>query len=268
MRRIIPKMVACVVAFSMVGTFVADYDANAETSVVEESIITSDELEMHGYQVKIVTDNEGNVDIGFRAIAKGPHIGSTITVGEKEYEIAELGTIYALDSDCSGNDDNKVLDETYMILDKETFADDGALKSYRGIKKYEGVNYTFGYIATEAGMTTIFGQDDPEHTYYVRTIIGMNELIANTIQVRNFAVATDGTLIYSERVYTTSIAEIANTLYVNGKMQSKEAHDEVFKYILNGELLERIHENNPDYPYYRTEQVEYGWSSVVPGDYK
>lgn len=264
-RKKVNMFIAYIVAFAMIGSFMPDYRVDAdEIKVSNDEVLTSEELLIEGYQIRARYDDNGEADISFRTIAVAPSIGETIEVDGKEYTVANMGTIYVLDPDCSGYSENRVLPKDYTVLDESTYTDDGSVQSYEGANHYQGKNWTYGFIATEAGyFNTTTSASGIEQTRYIRTMTKMNNLMANSIQTRAFVVATDGTIIYSDKAWTASIAKIADELYIKGMMPNAEGHDFIYDNILNSEALKNIYDENNEYPFYRTQEVEYGWSEIV-----
>lgn len=266
MKKIARNLIGCLTMFSVVTAVFGDCGVLASQKMTTEAqIVTSAELGCRGYQIKVTEKQDGVGDVGFRAICYAPNIGSTITVGQKQYTIAEIGTIYVLDPDCSGVESDRVLGRDYTILDPGSRVNDGGLIRYSGANKYNGMRYAHGFIATEEGTNVSYKDDDGiDNTNYIRTITEVNNLIANTMQVRAFAVATDGTIIYSETVSTLSVARVASIIYEKSLSQSVAEHKNIYKYILNSSLLADLYMQNNQYPYYRETEIKYDdWSPVV-----
>lgn len=257
--------VACVITLAMIGSFMPNYHLKAEElKITNDMVPVSDLISITGYQIRARYDEEGKPDISFRTIALAPSVGTTITVEGQEYTVANVGTIYVLDSDCSGKSANKVLTKDYTILDKSSYTDNKEVQYYTGANIYQGINRTYGFVATELGYTkTETTEEGMEQVFYTRTMTGLNTLMANTIHTRSFVVATDGTIIYSEKSWTTSVAGIAHQMYMKSYMPDLEGHNFLYNNILNSDLLREIYEKNNEYPFYLTKPSEYGWSLVV-----
>lgn len=268
MKKMSRRIMAYVLAFTMSVTFMQTYRVDGESiTVTEDMILKSPDISVDGYQIKENYSKIGEPDLAFRIIAKAPKVGSVITVDGKEYTVAEMGTIYVLDPDCSGEKANRKLSKAYTILDEESLTVDGEVKYYRGANEYEGQNRTFGFVATEKGFNNNYNPDDTENSYYIRTMTGMNEIMANSIQVRPFVIATDGTIIYSELAWTLSVAYIAYQVYCGRDMPTEQGHKYLYDNILNSELLAKIYAENNAYKFYMTKPIDYVWSDLVtPGE--
>lgn len=258
-------LIACAVVLAIAGGFVIHHDVKAGVlQLTNDEVLTSSRIEISGFQMKEAYSEDGGADITFRTVAEAPGVGETITVDGREYTVAHMGTIYVLDPDCSGVTANRVLSKDYTVLDEASYTDDGFIQYYKGANYYQGNNRTFGFVATEDGCLETKTSDGMEITTYVRTMTGMNKHIANSIQFRAFVVATDGTIIYSEKAWTTSIARLSYEIYSKRVMSTKEGHDYLYKNILNSTLLAKIYEADKAYPYYLNSEIDYNWSDIVP----
>lgn len=254
-------MAAYVVAITIITGFISSYNVQAEElKVTNDMVLTSSDIFVNGWQIKERYDEAGEADVSFRTVAEAPEIGATITVEDKEYIVAKMGTIYVLDTDYSGVTANRKLSKDYTILDEESLTDDGSIQYYKGANDYQGENRTYGFITSEKGF--IQGAEEGR-VRCATTITQMSKLMAYSIQMRAFVVTEDGTIIYSEKAWTTSVANIAYQLYINSMMTTEEGHNFLYTSILNSDILAKVREENSSYPYYLTSQIEYGWSPIV-----
>lgn len=218
-----------------------------------EVAITSDLITVEGFQIK--TNNTKDT-VGFRTICKSPNEGSVITASDgKTYTVESMGTIYTLDPNTNGYRKNDVLNASYTILNPTPVS--GELHSYVGASLYNDAQRTYGYVATENAIVTSWNPSDTTNTYYVRTMLGMSKytMLENSIHVRAFVVATDGTIIYSKKTACISVAEVADHLYKNSKSNNYTAHKYLYSSILN-----KVSNTNP---YYRDATLPYGWDSQL-----
>lgn len=255
MRKIIGKITAVLVAVAMITSVSEGYSLNG-VKADEETILTTSEITIVGFQMKTTpTEEEG---VTFRTIYTAPNIGSEITVNDSKYIVNNVGVVYTKDSNTSGNHEDNVLDDSYTILKPTPYVQpdvkEGNTYKYIGKKSYEGYVVTFGFLATENGA---FETKDG-YTSYVMSMTKMDAMVTNSLYVRAFIEATDeegnDAIIYSE-ANTTSVAEIAYNVYIEGKAPSAEGHKYLYDTILN-----KLPENNP---YYKNTEEEYGWSGIV-----
>lgn len=218
-----------------------------------EVAITSDSITVEGFQIK--TNNPENT-VGFRTICKAPNKGSQIVASDDvTYTVESMGTIYTLDPNTDGYRKNDVLNASYTILNPTPVSEKSY--SYVGASLYNDAQRTYGYLATENAIVTSWNPSDTTNTYYVRTMLGMSEytMLENSIHVRAFVVATDGTIIYSKKTACISVAEVADHLYKNSKSNNYTAHKYLYSSILN-----KVSNTNP---YYRDATLPYGWDSQL-----
>lgn len=225
-----------------------------------DNILTSDAVGVEGFQIR--TNDRSSV--AFRTVCKAPNKGSEIEVNGIKYKVKDIGTIYTLDPDTSGDAKNSKLDSSYTILDAgKTFEasdiEEGCSGyKYKGQKLYnnEKGSRTFGYLATEKGIFTDWNVEDTENTYYVRTLTNMENYLQNTFHVRAFVEAEDPegntVIIYGTGVADMSIPEVAAYLYKNSLASNYQGHKYLYEKILN-----KIPSTNP---YYRNTTEDYGWN--------
>ena len=229
----------------------------SDVNVRNKVYLYSDSVDVEGFQIRT---NKTENSVAYRAICKAPNVGSTITVDGSSYTVEDIGTIYTIDTDDSGDVGNSKVDgRVYTLLDP-TAVDSDVEKAkgykYVGENLYEGSNRTYGYIATDEGIISSGETTDTENTYYVRTMEGMDELKEYTLHVRAFvtAIDTDGSrvFIYGSRVADVSVAEIAYYIYVKSLSSNYSGHD----YLYNN-ILSKISSNNP---FYMSTTINYGWN--------
>lgn len=256
MKNFFEKISVVLLAFIMIVQATVNislYDIKADTTV-----LTSPDISVAGFQIK--TNQTAKEGIAFRTVCKAPDIGSFITSNGKQYTVKALGTIYTKDINTSGNSTNIVLNKSYTELNPVPFPEyaikPGYNFKYVGEKEYLNKMVTFGYIATDAGIT----EKKDGFTSYMRTMTNMTPYVTNTLIIRAFveAVDEDGNevLIYGEKASAISIAEIAYKVYMSSKAPNQEGHNYIYKYILNT--------LPPQNPYYKEKEEEYGWGGLVP----
>jgi len=223
---------------------------------IEGQTAMSGDLNVEGFQIRI--NNPSEESVAYRTVCKAPNVGDTITAGGNSYTVASVGTIYTLDpTNKTGNHANDVLNASYTHLDSDPeHIVEGEEYTYEGLQTYNSKNQTYGYVATGNAILSGWNASDTEHTYYAMTMQGMDANMANTIFVRAFVKATDGTIIYSPKTAITSVARIANDLYTNNYVSNYAAHNYLYEAILHQSILS---ENNNIY--YRDTPLEYGWNS-------
>lgn len=226
-------------------------------SVRADEVLISSDISVTGFQIKTnVSEEEG---VSFRALCKAPDKGSVIRIQGKSYTVVNFGTIYTRDLNVSGINSNNHFDKSYTELDTTPYqhSDDTEKYGFKyiGQKDYEGTIVTFGYIATDRGVT----EQEKGFTTYVRTMTNMDDSVRNTLYVRGFAEVTDEEnnhlIVYGEKASAISIAEIAYQVYGNSMAPNKEGHD----YLYN-EILHKLPETSP---FYKETPDEFGWGGIV-----
>lgn len=242
--------------------FASMKDVKADTE-----ILTSSEVGLGGFQIRMANPGD-ELNVAFRVVGKAPKKGSSISVNGKQYIVKELGTIYTLDTNITGQAKNDKLSDKYTILDMTDYISLGWDYKYRGINTYmfgkNKVSPTFGYLA-EKGIHPTWNASDTKNSYYIRTMEMMNDYVQNSIHVRTFVDAqyqengeTKTTLIYSDNIRSVSVAQIAWYFYSNSMANNKTEHDYLYNNILhNTELVSR--KNN----YYLSAPLEYGWNGTI-----
>ncbi|MFR2365310.1 MAG: CotH kinase family protein [Eubacterium sp.] len=175
-------------------------------------------VEVLGFQMN-TNKNAGGVaeyNPSFRVVSKTSNV---MTINNRLYEVKKMGTVYAIDD---GNTDIK----SNMNLD--------AVSSNANVSKYETTDR--GKLA---GYTTS-AKDNDCYTYYALTFKYTNYKYASLEQkwaFRAYAVLDmgDGTekVVYGKNIYTTNMYDIAQNLYKNQKMGTKESHDYLYDNVLN-----------------------------------
>ena len=245
---------------------VSSEDISNEVEVVtESSIIKTDKISIKGFQIKtngnryynasgeVVFDEEGAEKVAFRTICRAPAVGETITVSDKSYKVKNVGIIYTIDPNATGDETKDVFDSSYSVLNTSQIS--GAAHTYIGAKRYNGNDYTLGYLATDDGILSNKGG----YMEYVRTVRnnsyygsdGSLNVITNSFHARAFVVAEDGTIIYGNNVESMSIPEVAYYFYKNAMSSNYNGHAYLYDTILS-----RISGNK----YYLSTKVDYGWN--------
>lgn len=229
--------------------------------------VTSTDITVEGFQIR--TNDVVNQDsVAFRTVCKAPNVGTTITGSDgNTYTVANMGTIYTIDTNWTGYKKNNKLNPIYTILNETAVT--GQEYSYVGANLYDGAQRTYGYIATEAGYMSDWNTTDTANTYYVRTMTGMDAQMAYSMHVRAFVVATDGTIIYGKSTAVSSVAQIADYLYKNSMSKNYSAHKYLYDSILNSTHLavNETYGRDVNNLYYRDVRIDYGWNGIlyVPG---
>lgn len=188
------------------------------TYIPFEVKVNTGNVEVLGFQMN-TNKNPGGVaeyNPSFRVVSKTSNV---MTISNKLYEVKKMGTVYAIDD---GNTDIK----SNMNLD--------AVSSNANVSKYETTDR--GKLA---GYTTSANDNDC-YTYYALTFKYTNYKYATLEQnwaFRAYAVLDmgDGTekVVYGKNIYTTNMYDIAQNLYENQKMGTKESHDYLYDNVLN-----------------------------------
>lgn len=216
--------------------------------------ITSDSITVEGFQIK--TNNPDKNTVGFRTICKAPNVDSQIVASDgKIYTVASMGTIYTLDPNTTGYRKNDRLNASYTILNTTPVNGNEYEYTYVGANLYNEEQCTYGYLATDEGIAVGWKPSDNANTYYVRTMLDMNTRLENSIYVRAFVIAADGTFIYGKKTACISVAEVADHLYKNSKSNNYTAHKYLYSNILN-----KVSTANP---YRRDTTLPYGWDSQL-----
>ena len=245
---------------------VSSEDISNEVEVVtESSIIKTDKISIKGFQIKtngnryynasgeVVFDEEGAEKVAFRTICRAPAVGETITVSDKSYKVKNVGIIYTIDPNATGYETKDVFDSSYSVLNTSQIS--GAAHTYIGAKRYNGNDYTLGYLATDDGILS----NKDGYMEYVRTVRnnsyygsdGSLNVITNSFHARAFVVAEDGTIIYGNDVESMSIPEVAYYFYKNAMSSNYNGHAYLYDTILS-----KISGNK----YYLSTKVDYGWN--------
>lgn len=188
------------------------------TYIPFEVKVNTGNVEVLGFQMN-TNKNAGGVaeyNPSFRVVSKTSNV---MTINNRLYEVKKMGTVYAIDD---GNTDIK----SNMNLD--------AVSSNANVSKYETTDR--GKLA---GYTTS-AKDNDYYTYYALTFKYTNYKYASLEQnwaFRAYAVLDmgDGTekVVYGKNIYTTNMYDIAQNLYKNQKMGTKESHDYLYDNVLN-----------------------------------
>ena len=243
----------------VVGFYLDEESDGPETTVsVSTSVKYSSEIAVEGFQIRSnypddATAEEKN-NVAYRTMCKAPKVGNTVKANGKTYEVADVGTIYAIDTNTKDKEGTNVLDASYTLLNETPIT--GQQYTYTGLRQYGGNNVTYGYVAKGEAIISDYKAGDRDNVYYAFTMRNMNAQMANTLWVRPFVVATDGTIIYGKSTAYTSVAEIANVLYTNSMSKNVTSHDYLYNKILHNSILQQAQN-----PFYRNTQIQYGWNA-------
>lgn len=260
--KVFKQMITMLLVLAMSIAFPSAWNGKyvrAEAST--ESILTSDEIGIKGFQMK--TNNkiqygstEGDfTGAAFRTVCMSP---DTVTVNGTAYEVERRGTIYVM------NSDNASFSEDWTYLD--TSQEKTATDSYGGTYyPGENLNTTYGYIATEEGM--LENQDVNDlNRYYVRTLVftkdkfetfeAYQKCLVTPIYARAFVEAKDKDdnriLIYGTQIRKMSVASLASDIYKKSLASNYQGHKYLYDSIL--------HILPSDSLYYQEEELTYGWN--------
>lgn len=261
--NVFKQMITMILVLAMSIAFPSAWDGKyAKVEASTESILTSDEVGMKGFQIK--TNNkiqygstEGDfTGAAFRTVCMSP---DTVKANGQVYKVERRGTIYVMKGDNSSSFSE---DWTYLDTSQEKNATDSYGGTYYPGKKS---NTTYGYIATEEGM--LENQDvDDSNRYYVRTLVftrdkfesdtAYRQCLVTPIYARAFVEATDDNgdkiLIYGTQIRKMSVAALASDIYKKSLASNYQGHKYLYDSILH--IL-------PDYsPYYQEEELTYGWN--------
>ena len=243
----------------VVGFYLEEESDGPETTVsVSTSVKYSSDIAVEGFQIRTnypddATAEEKN-NVAYRTMCRAPKAGNTVKAGGKTYTVADVGTIYAIDTNTKDKEGTNVLDASYTLLNETPIT--GQQYTYTGLRQYGGNNVTYGYLAKDEAIISDYKAGDRDNTYYAFTMRNMNAQMANTLWVRPFVVATDGTIIYGKSTAYTSVAEIANVLYTNSMSKNVTSHDYLYNKILHNSILQQAQN-----PFYRDAQIQYGWNA-------
>lgn len=255
MTNLLKKIGAVFLSIMLImGTII---NGKVNSVMAETTVLTSPLISVTGFQIK--TNGLARQGICFRTVCKAPDKGSVVTVNGKQYTVKELGTVYTKDSNTSGSNANNAYDESYTVLNPIPYPAEAVKEEYDFKyvgEKSEGARVlTFGYLTTDIG---IIGQNEG-YTTYARTMTNMDAYVRNSLYVRAFVEAVDeegsSVLIYSDKIQTLSVAEMAHKVYVSGKAPDKESHEYIYDKILH---------KLPTYnPFYMETAIEYGWGGGI-----
>ncbi|MCR5737933.1 MAG: hypothetical protein K6G64_09810 [Eubacterium sp.] len=234
------------------STTSAEPTTQAETTTPEQEselvteCVTSSSLEVEGFQIK-VNDNDTSAKTGFRVIVKVPKSGTI-----DGHTVDHFGTVYTLDDNNTGVKANNIYNKYHTILNSTPVI--GKKWEFEGINNGER---TVGYVRTTEALLPNWKPSDQDNDYYAMTMYGIDSaMLEHTIFIRPYFVDSNGVIVYAAGTVSTSIARIANDLYVNSKMSNKAAHDYLFNNILNSSYTQHNY-------YHLTQPVEYGWGQSV-----
>lgn len=207
----------------------------------------------HTIYLKFETDSGNVVNVDWFNFNK--YINTTDASGSVKVEG------YQISSKLGGN---KVVASVEPTINGQTVTGWGLIY---GLAKANGVSHTISdedmcvgseneyvrsYKSTSEGTLNVQMGESSTAIYYVRTMLFANytaEAFNAEYKVRAYAVLADGSYVYSD-VRGYSIYNIADNLYKNTLMNTKEAHDFLYEKILNVV--------DADY-----KEVDYDWGNTV-----
>lgn len=167
------------------------------TVVLMTSVFTGECSSIFGQENTIVEINGYQISVnanGFR------------TIYSVSGEAVQVGLIYGLD---------KYADDTDMVVGSSN-------------------SYIYKYDATEAGKSSVLYSSLDNSQSYIMTMKNIDSaaFYKESLLIRAYAKTNDGSYVYSN-VSSLSVYEIAEYLYVNGLMESAEAHEYLYERILS-----------------------------------
>lgn len=207
----------------------------------------------HTIYLKFETDSGNVVNVDWFNFNK--YINTTDASGSVKVEG------YQISSTLGGN---RVIASVEPTINGQTVTGWGLIY---GLAKSNGVSHTISdedmcvgseneyvksYQSTSEGTLNVQMGESSTATYYVRTMLFANyteEAFNAEYKVRAYAVLADGSYVYSD-VRGYSIYNIADNLYKNTLMNTKEAHNFLYEKILNVV--------DADY-----KEVDYDWGNAV-----
>lgn len=231
------------------------YNGEQQISGTQTVLLTSSDISVTGFQMKTNWPDEDTQrnQIGFRTVCKAPNIGGNITADGVTYTVAKIGTIYTMEPD-TNIPDGISFGASCTLLNSYNLADG----------TYNSVNpYALAVTATEENG---IWKKDNIYSSYVQTLQGtIGELHpGNKIHMRAFVVTTGGTIIYSSKAVSTSIARVAAYMYQQSLSSNYKGHDYLYQKMVNVERF--VPTVNTDMfvaktnEYYRNTTVVYGWN--------
>ena len=264
---------------------VTGYYNNEESEGVSDDVtigtgvLYSSEIDIEGFQIK-ANNNASGDSISFRTMCKAPSktkknsggqtVTNTISVNGTNYSIENYGTIYALDTNNTGDNSRNAYDASYTLLNPTPTSGtgpSGAPLQY----KYTGLRSstrTYGYIASGSAIISNWKETDTDNTYYAFTMMDLDSIATNTIWVRPFIEAkasgsNETVLIYGHYTAFTSVAEIAHVLYTGSMSKNITAHNYLYNSILHNTSV--VPTTNP---FYMKTEVTYGWNGNLYTGYR
>lgn len=186
------------------------------TYIPVEITVNTGEVEVLGFQMN-TNHAPGEVSEhspSFRVVSKTSNV---MTIHNKLYEVKKMGTIYAF------------ADEM----------DENTLKSNMTLEGVAQNDFVSNCEMTERGILdgyTTTESNSRYNTYFALTFKYLHYMfnsLETNYSFRAYAVLDDGTVVYGHNVYTTNMYEIADNLYEEQKMGTKDAHDFLYNNILN-----------------------------------
>lgn len=250
------KIIAAICTIALVISSMAIYkrevvNADEEPIDLVTDCVTSEEFSVIGFQIK-VNDNDTSARTGFRVVAKIPKSGTVKDTNGVEHTVDHFGTVYALDDNDTGLKENNVYNKNYTILNGEGVSGEEW--------EFEGINNgsrTVGYAVTDEAFLPNWTPKDEKYDYYAMTMMDVDSaILEHTIFVRPYFVDENGNIIYASQVVSTSIAQVANDLYINSKMPNVVAHNYLYDNILHSSYTQHncYHLDSPQ---------EYGWGGGI-----
>lgn len=241
------------------------YNSEQQISGSQTVLLTSNEVSISGFQMKTnFGDSESKDEIGFRSVCQAPNIGGSITVGQNTYTVARMGTLYTIEPDKNIEKGTSFTPSGMLLKSYDINNTDESYKNGMDTAAKTVNPYTLVVRATEEKGIM---EKDSTYSTYVQTLIGTIGQLhpGNKIHVRAFVVTSGGTIIYSKKSVSTSIARVAAYMYQNSLSTNYRGHEYLYQKIVNVEKFVPDEESTNLFdkianPYYRNKPLEYGWN--------
>lgn len=213
-------------AIEAVGRKATIDDVDMDTALIcTNTNVYYGDVEVQGFQMN--TDNsEGGVSEyspSFRVVSRACKmlIGSD---GEL-HNVTAYGTVYALDSAVKDSYNGK------LRLDQAANSED--------VYSKDDINTNVYYFESQVGTYlnwTTRQPEDPYYNYFALTFVMKSysySSLETDMAFRAYAKLDNGEIVYGTKVYSVNVYQIAENLYENTKMGTKEAHDFLYTNVLN-----------------------------------
>jgi len=183
------------------------------TYVPIKVVVDTGDIEIKAFQMNTNSAAGGIAEYApsFRVVSR---VSNVMAIGNELHKVQSHGTVYAKAEQLTGDR------ETEMVIDSAN----------------ANVNY---YQSTDMGVLGSWATEEEQlyNTFYALSFkfeYYAYENLITPMAFRAYAVLDDGTVIYgASDVPAVSIADIAENLYTNEKMTSKDSHEYLYNHVLN-----------------------------------